>query len=487
MMTHFNPLSGLLLISGTYVDRTWGGHGTKGGSNADQNLDDGQDSNGHTNPHAYENVKLRDSRTSDEHQHQKLTSVAEETNPYTKVLVQENDRCVHRDDQPRHAYENVALTSLTTDAADDTGDEYMTCRDDKARSVVVNRHVICNTLEPPKPSHRQTSGNSGDCDVQRSSVGDHLKRTSSSRIDSDEVDRLFDGVVQLDDRPENCRQQKQPDDLHESEGCKEAVNQLTSVNPVSSLLTTAIDKSEMLSDEGYQSKGNSLNEPIAANVLYNIADMTADKATDRKYLHPTDGRERRLAANGRSSFAKPPDVSTSSYAAATGVDSPKTQAVVTSASPSWKHRASRDTPTSFRAANPMRAATASNSPSVDISKPRLTTKNQSAVVATQPITVDNVTSSSYKNNLTSPVTHEESQSTDGVPQDTASLSVDELYQCVIEVLVINKRHADMMKKSKLDGQQLVSLSVSQLIDKFQLTPFDAAKLSRFARGWRPVT
>jgi len=72
-----------------------------------------------------------------------------------------------------------------------------------------------------------------------------------------------------------------------------------------------------------------------------------------------------------------------------------------------------------------------------------------------------------------------------IPSELSGLSAAELSQCVV-LLGVSQQTADLLSKHRVDGQQLSSLTATQLTHQFQLTPLDANKLARFSRGWRPT-
>lgn len=72
---------------------------------------------------------------------------------------------------------------------------------------------------------------------------------------------------------------------------------------------------------------------------------------------------------------------------------------------------------------------------------------------------------------------------DDVPESTDSLTVADVSQCLR--LLNMEAHVATFENHQVDGGLLCSLSEKVLCDDFQLTPFNASKLLRFARGWRP--
>lgn len=76
-------------------------------------------------------------------------------------------------------------------------------------------------------------------------------------------------------------------------------------------------------------------------------------------------------------------------------------------------------------------------------------------------------------------------SVDEIPDDLTRLTAADVGRCAV-LLGIGQREAELLGKHGVDGHRLATLSASQLTEQFQLTPLDANKLARFARGWRPT-
>jgi len=70
-----------------------------------------------------------------------------------------------------------------------------------------------------------------------------------------------------------------------------------------------------------------------------------------------------------------------------------------------------------------------------------------------------------------------------VPGDLTSLGVDDVAQCLR--LLNMDSHVSDFRQSSVDGPALLILTESSLQKRFQFNAFNASKLMRFVRGWRP--
>ena len=72
---------------------------------------------------------------------------------------------------------------------------------------------------------------------------------------------------------------------------------------------------------------------------------------------------------------------------------------------------------------------------------------------------------------------------DDVPLIIDGLTVEEVCQCLR--LLNMEQHEGSFRRHQVDGNLLSGLKESVLVTDFNFTPFNASKLMRFARGWRP--
>jgi hypothetical protein len=72
---------------------------------------------------------------------------------------------------------------------------------------------------------------------------------------------------------------------------------------------------------------------------------------------------------------------------------------------------------------------------------------------------------------------------DDVPKDIEPLTVEDVCKCLS--LLNMEGHQNNFTKHQVDGNLLLSLKETVLINDFKFTPFHASKLMRFIRGWRP--
>lgn len=74
-------------------------------------------------------------------------------------------------------------------------------------------------------------------------------------------------------------------------------------------------------------------------------------------------------------------------------------------------------------------------------------------------------------------------SIDDVPEEIDSLTVADVGKC-LQLLNMDS-HVEYFRRQQVDGKLLTDLSETLLLGDFRLTPFNASKLLRFVRGWRP--
>ncbi len=79
--------------------------------------------------------------------------------------------------------------------------------------------------------------------------------------------------------------------------------------------------------------------------------------------------------------------------------------------------------------------------------------------------------------------HSNFQSIDDVPAEIDSLTVEDVSQCLR--LLNMDSHISTFCDHQVDGGLLTGLKEQTLVRDFGLTDFNASKLMRFARGWRP--
>ena len=75
------------------------------------------------------------------------------------------------------------------------------------------------------------------------------------------------------------------------------------------------------------------------------------------------------------------------------------------------------------------------------------------------------------------------RSLEEVPKDLDLLTVDEICQC-LELLNMTG-HVTKFRHKQVDGKLMGELRENVLQSEFNFTPFNASKLMRFVRGWRP--
>ena len=75
------------------------------------------------------------------------------------------------------------------------------------------------------------------------------------------------------------------------------------------------------------------------------------------------------------------------------------------------------------------------------------------------------------------------KSMEDVPSRTSSLTVEDVLACL--QLLNMDAHISEFRSSQVDGNTLSELKESTLLNEFHFTPFNASKLMRFSRGWRP--
>ena len=75
------------------------------------------------------------------------------------------------------------------------------------------------------------------------------------------------------------------------------------------------------------------------------------------------------------------------------------------------------------------------------------------------------------------------RSIDDIPADVSALSVGDVGGCLR--LLNLEAHVESFRQRQVDGALLSALVERELMSEFKLTPFNASKLLRFVRGWRP--
>ena len=135
--------------------------------------------------------------------------------------------------------------------------------------------------------------------------------------------------------------------------------------------------------------------------------------------------------------------------------------------------------------------TNNNSPPKAVVQPRVHGNNNNAPHVVNVMIEDtlprNKGASTYENvNDNSPgrrCTPSAITSMDDVPTRIDSLTVDDVTTCL--TLLNMENHVAHFRKRQVDGTLLSSMKENVLINEFTLTPFNASKLMRFIRGWRP--
>ena len=87
--------------------------------------------------------------------------------------------------------------------------------------------------------------------------------------------------------------------------------------------------------------------------------------------------------------------------------------------------------------------------------------------------------SSHDNNVMTSHYH----SMEDIPNELDSLSVDQVCECLTHLNM--EQHAREFRRQQVDGNLLRGLNENLLQKDFQFTEFNASKLMRFVRGWRP--
>ena len=77
----------------------------------------------------------------------------------------------------------------------------------------------------------------------------------------------------------------------------------------------------------------------------------------------------------------------------------------------------------------------------------------------------------------------EINSMEDVPKDVSVLTADNVCKCL--VLLNMERHLVEFQRRHVNGRLLITLKETVLINEYKFTPFNASKLIRFIRGWRP--
>ena len=75
------------------------------------------------------------------------------------------------------------------------------------------------------------------------------------------------------------------------------------------------------------------------------------------------------------------------------------------------------------------------------------------------------------------------RSMEDVPERTSSLTVEDVCACL--KLLNMDIHISEFRRNQVDGNSLSDIKESTLLSEFHFTPFNASKLMRFTRGWRP--
>lgn len=70
-----------------------------------------------------------------------------------------------------------------------------------------------------------------------------------------------------------------------------------------------------------------------------------------------------------------------------------------------------------------------------------------------------------------------------VPEDITSLTVEDVCMCL--KLLNMDNHMAEFRSHQIDGKLLCDIRENLLLTEFHFTPFNASKLMRFVRGWRP--
>jgi hypothetical protein len=74
-------------------------------------------------------------------------------------------------------------------------------------------------------------------------------------------------------------------------------------------------------------------------------------------------------------------------------------------------------------------------------------------------------------------------SIEDVPHDISAMSVDDVGSCLC--LLNMDQHVTDFQRCQIDGHLLTDMRENVLQGEFRFTPFNASKLMRFVRGWRP--
>lgn len=128
-----------------------------------------------------------------------------------------------------------------------------------------------------------------------------------------------------------------------------------------------------------------------------------------------------------------------------------------------------------------------SSPPPAVSVPRTANKFPETNVKAGPSAVTVVAA---KPNLTKPssanrATAQINSLADVTKDSLSRLSAVDVAQCAV-LLGFDRRLADRLAADGLNGELLEAASADKLISKYSMTPLDANKFVRFARGWRPA-
>ena len=75
------------------------------------------------------------------------------------------------------------------------------------------------------------------------------------------------------------------------------------------------------------------------------------------------------------------------------------------------------------------------------------------------------------------------RSMEEVPIRTSGLTVEDVCACL--QLLNMDMHISEFRRNQVDGNTLSDIKETALLSEFHFTPFNASKLMRFTRGWRP--
>jgi len=386
-----------------------------------------------------------------------------------------------------HEYDNVAFSWSKKRAANDYADpfdvEHATTAGESKSAAIINVET-CSTLQPKQ----SLGGRTVDSELverrQRPPHDGETRRATTSRssaavseVDPDELGKIFDGVIELANEHEKARLEDDMENRSNARG-KETVSSSSSSNKPhqrQASSPSATDKSETKSiDEGYNTKRNTMDEPTTAEVTNEMAEMLVSTAAAEGRLvtyqterEVTMTESRAGQVNGRRPtrvWPPVPEVSTVT------VDSAKQSQRI---APIPRTRKSSDNEQTTKTTTPVAAPR----PTVRPKPPVVHLPSNTAAVESR---LDKSTPPSSAGGVT------DTQSIALLSENITFMSAIELGRCAVEELEINRVEVDRMVSAGFDGRQLVSTTPEQLMKRFQMTPFNANKLIRFARGWRPT-